>query len=149
MPKLYGKTDVEAGAFFTVFGIVTALLSLQYKLGSAAEMGPGFFPLLLGVVLSLVGVAILLKGIAAHGDEARSVPLRPMFFIALSIVLFAVSMLKLGLLFAVPLLVFTSLFASEHFTLKRAAAVSAGLVLFCYVVFVHLLGVSVPMIVGY
>jgi Tripartite tricarboxylate transporter TctB family len=147
--KVAGKADIEAGAFFSLFGAATALLSLQYKMGTAAEMGPGFFPLLLGVLLTVIGVGILLKGISGHGENSRGVSLRALFFIALSLALFAILMVTAGMLFAVPALVFVSLLASDHFTFVRAAAISAGLVVFCYVVFVHLLGVSAPMIAGY
>jgi hypothetical protein len=146
--KVAGRADIEAGVFFSLFGAATALLSLQYKMGTAAEIGPGFFPLLLGILLTIIGLTILLKGISGHGEESRGMSLRALFFIVLSLVLFAVLMLTAGMLFAVPALVFVSLLASEHFTFIRAAAISIGLVLFCYIVFVHLLGVSAPMIAG-
>lgn len=150
MPRrIGGNADVEAGAFFAVFGVVTALLSLQYKLGSAADMGPGFFPLALGIILAIVGLTILVRGFSGRGEAVRSFSLRALALISLSLVAFAVLMLTAGLLVAIPALVFISLLASEHFTVLRASAVSAGLILFCYVLFVHVLGISLPMIAGW
>ena len=144
--KLVGKANVEAGAFFTLFGVVTAILSLEYKIGTAAEMGPGYFPLALGIVLTVIGLIILIAGLAPGGEDARNVPLKPIFLIAVSLLAFAVLVVNVGLVFAVPALVFISLLASEHFSIGRAAALSAGLLVFCYLVFVRLLGVPVPMI---
>jgi hypothetical protein len=42
--------------------------------------------------------------------------------------------------------VLIALWASDHFTLQRAIALSIGLLLFCYLVFIHFLGIAVPMI---
>ncbi len=147
--KLIGNADVEAGAFFAVFGAVTAALSMQYKLGTAAEMGPGFFPLMLGICLTLVGIAILAKGLLVGRSDARNFSASALFFIVLSLVAFAALMLTAGLVFAIPALTFISLIASSHFTLLRATAISAGLLVFTYVVFIHFLGVLAPMIAGY
>ena len=42
--------------------MVTAILSLEYKIGTAAEMGPGYFPLALGIVLTVIGLITLIGG---------------------------------------------------------------------------------------
>jgi len=138
--------DVEAGLLFTLFGAITAALSLQYPLGTVAMMGPGMFPFLLGVILSVLGLAILAKGLLAEGEEAKNFPLRPAILIPASLLIFALLVVWVGLLVAVPAQVFVALWASEHFTFKRAVVLSAGLVAFCYMVFVHFLGIAVPLI---
>ena len=138
--------DLEAGLFFTLFGATTAALSLQYPLGTIAMMGPGMFPFLLGVILSILGLAILAKGLLAEGEEGQSFPLRPAILIPVSLLIFALLVVWVGLLVAVPAQVFVALWASDHFTFKRAAALSAGLLVFCYIVFVHFLGIAVPLI---
>lgn len=138
--------DIEAGLFFTLFGATTAVLSLQYPLGTIAMMGPGMFPFLLGVILAILGLAILAKGILAEGEEAGNFPLKPAILIPASLLVFALLVVWAGLLIAVPAQVFVALWASDHFTVKRAAALSAGLLAFCYIVFVHFLGIAVPLI---
>ena len=132
--------------FFTAFGILTAVLSLQYRLGTIAAMGPGMFPLMLGCILSVVGLAILVPGLRGRGEIARSLPIKAAILIALSILAFAFLLLKVGLAAAIPAQVVISLLASEHFTLKRAIALSAGILAFCYGVFVYFLGISVPLL---
>lgn len=144
--KSNGQADVEAGLFFTGFGVLTAALSLQYKLGTIATMGPGMFPLILGVILAILGLFILAKGFMGKGEQAKSLPIKPILLITASVIVFALLLLTAGLLFAIPAQVVVALWASEHFTWKRALLLSAGLLAFCYGVFVYFLGISVPLI---
>lgn len=128
------------------FGSLTAVLSLRYPLGTIAAMGPGMFPLILGGILAILGLVILAKGLLARGETTRSLPLGPVILITASLLVFAFLVLSVGLVAAIPAQVVIALWASEHFTWKRAVALSAGLLAFCYVVFVHFLGIAVPMI---
>ena len=144
--KSNGKADLEAGLFFMSFGTLTAVLSQQYRLGTIAQMGPGMFPMMLGVILAVLGGVILIKGLSGRGEQARPLPLKPIILITISILVFALLLLTAGLLFALPAQVIIALAASEHFTWRRAIALSAGLLAFCYGVFVYLLGISVPML---
>lgn len=140
------SADIEAGLFFILFGSLTAALSLQYRLGTIAMMGPGMFPLILGVLLAVIGLGIVAKGLLAGDETARDIPLKPALLVAASLLVFAFLVVSVGLLVAVPAQIFVALWASHHFTLKRAIALSAGILAFCYVVFVYFLGVSAPMI---
>jgi hypothetical protein len=144
--KVNKRADFEAGLFFTSFGCLTAALSLGYPRGTIAAMGPGMFPLILGTILAILGLAILAKSLLMKGAEIRSLPFWPAVLITLSLLVFAFLVLSVGLVVAIPAQVVVALWASEHFTWKRAAALTAGLLAFCYVVFVHFLGIAVPMI---
>lgn len=144
--KFSKKADVEAGLFFSIFGAITAVLSLQYRMGTIAMIGPGMFPLALGIILTILGLVILVKGLLGGGEDSRSLPLKPTILVAISPLVFAVLLLSVGLVAAIPGLVVVSLWASAHFTWTRAAMLSAGLLAFCYVVFVEFLGVAIPMI---
>lgn len=144
--KLDKQADVEAGLFFTLFGGLTAGLSLRYRLGTIAEMGPGMFPLILGTMLAILGLMILTKGLLGSGEKAKSLPPGPAILITASLLAFAFLVLSAGLAAAIPAQVVIALWGSEHFTWKRAVVLSAGLLAFCYVVFVHFLGIAVPII---
>ena len=146
--RLNKSADVEAGLFFTLFGSLTAGLSLEYRLGTFGEMGPGMFPLMLGIILSIIGLVILTTGLTTGGEEPKSLSLKAAILLAASLLVFAFLVTSVGLLVAVPAQVFVSLWASDHFTLKRAVAISAGLLAFCQVVFVYFLGTAVPLVAG-
>jgi hypothetical protein len=68
---LVKKRDFYAGGIMTLLGAATTLDSLTYSLGTLTHMGPGMFPLMLGVTLTLVGVMILGAAAATplSGDE--------------------------------------------------------------------------------
>jgi len=63
--------DFYAGVMFIVFGGLTVWLSTTYNLGTAARMGPGYFPSVLGGVLVFLGAIVLIKslGKAEEGVE--------------------------------------------------------------------------------
>ncbi|MGK6317293.1 tripartite tricarboxylate transporter TctB family protein [Neorhizobium sp. DT-125] len=143
--RLNNKADVEAGLFFALLGGMTAALSLQYEIGTIAAMGPGMFPLILGVLLTILGLGILVKGMFS-GEVAKTLLWKPAILVILALLAFAFLVLSVGLVAAVPAQVFIALRASDHFTLKRAIALSIGLLLFCYIVFIYFLGIAVPMI---
>ncbi len=60
--------DRFAGAFVGTIGLLTAGVSATYPVGTLRAMGPGFFPLLLGVVLAGVGGMIALAGPSIEAD---------------------------------------------------------------------------------
>ena len=61
---LVKKRDFYAGGLMTLLGAAVTLDSMTYSLGSLTHMGPGMFPLMLGVTLTVVGVLILGAAVA-------------------------------------------------------------------------------------
>ncbi len=56
--KIKNEPDFYCGLMFTVAGIAFAWGATNYTVGDAARMGPGYFPLMLGVLMALVGLVI-------------------------------------------------------------------------------------------
>ena len=63
------STDMKSGLFFAVVGVFAVWRGLDYDMGTAARMGPGYFPVVLGGVLALLGLAILGRGLLEPGEE--------------------------------------------------------------------------------
>ncbi len=55
--------DFLAGLLFLFFGVGFGWAATRHPLGSEADMGPGFFPLLMGLLLGLLGLLILFKAL--------------------------------------------------------------------------------------
>ena len=55
MEMIKSQKDFFAGLLFLVLGVAFALGAQTYNVGTGARMGPGYFPLMLGVVLALLG----------------------------------------------------------------------------------------------
>lgn len=51
--------DALAGALFVLIGLGVLLVAGDYPAGEAARMGPGYFPRLLGMALSMLGLVVL------------------------------------------------------------------------------------------
>src|SRR5690606_15795292 len=56
--RLRNQQDFWAGVMFTLIGVLFAFFSTSYEVGTAARMGPGYFPLVLGILLAVLGLII-------------------------------------------------------------------------------------------
>jgi len=56
--KIGSQKDFLSGLMFSGVGIAFAWGASGYSLGTGARMGPGYFPLMLGVILALLGMLI-------------------------------------------------------------------------------------------
>ena len=63
--------DCYAGALFLVIGLLTMWGSTSYKMGTAARMGPGYFPYWLGGIMAVLGVIILVKSIGMSSEKPK------------------------------------------------------------------------------
>ena len=64
--KIKSQKDFFSGLMFTVVGAAFAYGATSYNIGTGARMGPGYFPLLLGVILALLGATILFKALVVE-----------------------------------------------------------------------------------
>jgi hypothetical protein len=144
--RIHRPKDFYAGLMFLLFGAAAMYLSAAYKIGTAAKMGPGYFPFALGILLSALGAAIMAHSILwARGTQKGIVfQLKPPLLVLSSVVLFGLLLRPMGLVLATVLLVVVSSMASHEFRLRDAllsAFALAGVVL---AVFVYALDFQVP-----
>jgi len=144
--QIKNHKDFNTGLLFIFFGMSTTALVRSYPIGTAAKMGPGYFPFILGLMLTLLGLVILLKSLSKVGKVRRkgSTHLRPAIFVLSSIVLFGLLLLPLGLLFSTLLLVFISSMASDEFKIKVAILNAFVLLIIVLVIFIYLLQFQIP-----
>ena len=139
--------DILAGSVFIAFGLFFALVSLTYEVGSPLNMGPGYFPLVLGGILVLLGIIVVAKGfVAGEGESIGTIPWRSMVLIVAAIIFFGATVRGLGL---VPSLFITSLltaFAGYRTEIVPAVVISAGLTIVCVLIFSVGLQLRVPLI---
>jgi len=143
--RLIRHQDFVAGLMFCSVGLATAYASSNYALGTAMRMGPGYFPLVLGILLAGLGVVQ-----AAHSlkldissDESRLIEkpcLRSLSLIGAGMLLFAFSLSTAGLLLSTLGLVVISGIAYRQFRWHELGLLSTGLAIFAVTVFVYGLG---------
>jgi hypothetical protein len=109
-------------------------------------MGPGYFPAVLGGILTLLGLIAVARSFFGKGVPLGEFAIKETFLILLAVVLFGVLLRGAGLLVAVTVLVMVSAYASGKFEWKSTLALAIGGAIFCAAVFV--LGLGVPMPLG-
>jgi hypothetical protein len=138
--------DAAAGAIFFAIGAAFALGARSLETGSAFRMGPGYFPLLLSVILMLLGAIIIASSFASQNQPLGPVPWRGLVLVLAAPVVFGLSVRKLGLAPAIVLTVVLAVYASRRSRLWLAAAMAAGLTIFCLAVFSYGLGLPLPLL---
>lgn len=134
-----------SGLMFTFIGVGFSYGATQYHLGTVAEMGPGYFPLVLGGLLAILGLSITVRSVLVdERDGAISVRLRPIVFVLGSVCLFAVMLAPAGLVAASFVMVLVGSFASEEFSWKYVVPTALLLVAASYLIFVYGLGLPMP-----
>ncbi|MDQ3937993.1 MAG: tripartite tricarboxylate transporter TctB family protein [Chloroflexota bacterium] len=138
--------DILAGAIFVAFGLSFALQSLTYEVGTPFRMGPGFFPLLLGGLVAILGVAIVASGFASEQEESvGGVPWRGLVLITVAFMFFALTVRGLGV---VPSLFVTTTLAGLASVRVRpltAVIIAAGLTATSVIVFIIALQLRLPL----
>jgi hypothetical protein len=71
--KIKSQKDFAAGAMFSAAGVAFAWGATTYTIGEGARMGPGYFPLMLGVVLSLLGAAIMFQALVVETEDGEPI----------------------------------------------------------------------------
>ena len=144
--RIRNKRDFWAGVMFMAFGLIFAVLSMQYQVGSAAKMGPGYFPLVLGGILTVLGALIAFSALGKSAHEAELSPIgwREGILVLGAVALFAFALPRLGLVASVILLTFVSALGSHEFRLKETAISAVVLVVMSYLVFAKGLELQFP-----
>ena len=102
------KADFTAGLLFILFGLIFGLKGLGLEMGTTLRMGPGYFPMVLAVLLVALGVAIVISAFGSVGEAVGSYAWRGMVFILAAPVFFGLTVRGLGF---VPSIFFTTLIA--------------------------------------
>lgn len=136
--------DIVAGLLFIAIALIFGVGSRSYELGAALRMGPAYFPLLASLLLGLLGIAIFLKGLFTTSPPFGRVPVRGAILVLSAPVAFGLVLPSFGFVPAAFLTAALSAAASPRSGLVRVCTIAAGLTVFSYIVFVVLLGVSMP-----
>ncbi len=152
---LKSQKDFFSGLLFMTVGGAFAYGASTYQVGTAARMGPGYFPLLLGVLLALMGAVIAVRSFIAgtpDGDHIGAIAWRPLLLVLGANVAFGALMIgvpslgipQFGLVVAIFAQVAIASLAAEKFVLTEVLVLAAILAVGSYAAFVMLLGLQFP-----
>src|SRR2546429_404878 len=122
---MLARRDVLAGLLFIGVAVLGLWLSRDYPIGTALRMGTGYVPRLLCWLLLGLGAVVLVQGLR-EAQDARPLSssdvsaLRPVIFVTASLVIFGLSIERLGLIISILLLIGVGLDHARRYLLRRA-----------------------------
>ena len=146
--KIKSQRDFVSGLMFVATGIGFAVGATNYSMGSSARPGPGYFPLILSVLMAILGCIVLFKSLTIEtddGDPIGAIAWRPLSVIVVSIAVFGFALPRLGLVLTVPLLIVMVSVAGDEFKWVGVILNSIILTVFAWFVFVWGLKLTIPM----
>jgi hypothetical protein len=153
--RIKSQQDFFSGLMFAATGTAFALGATRYNVGEGARMGPGYFPLVLGILLTALGAAILLESLVVESEDGEKVGAfswKPLGFIIAANCVFGVLLAgvpalgipAMGLIVAIYALTFLAGLAGEEFKAREAAVLGTVLAAGSYLAFIWLLRLQMP-----
>jgi hypothetical protein len=140
---LKSRGDVP-GAAFGGFLILLAIVALtetwNLNIGTAEDMGPGYVPKALSLIIMVFGVVIVGQGFFAKRRSLPAIKLRPILSVLLSLAVFALLLPRGGLALATLATMACSTFATADYKWRESAIFAVVITAFTVLLFVHGLG---------
>jgi hypothetical protein len=148
--NIKSQKDFFSGLMFMGVGIAFAWGSSNYSVGNGARMGPGYFPLLLGVLMAILGGVITFSSLVVEtedGDKIGKWALKPLLFIIAANLMFglllgglpSIKLPAMGMIAGIYALTFIASLAGEEFKFKEVAILATVLSVMSYLAFIVLL----------
>ena len=153
--RIKSQKDFFAGLLYMLIGIAFAWGATNYNIGEGARMGPGYFPLLLGIVLAVIGGIVLFQSLVVEtpdGDKIGRWAWKPLAYILGANLLFgvllgglpSVGVPAMGLIIGIFGLTLVASLAGETFRLREVLILAAILAAGSYIAFILLLKLQIP-----
>ena len=153
--KIKSQPDFYSGIMFMGTGIAFAWGATNYNIGSGDRMGPGYFPLILGILMALIGALITFKALTLEtgdGEKIGAWAWRPLFYIIAANVVFGIllagvrnfNLPAFGLIVAIYALTFIASMAQTDWKFKQTFILATALAVGSYLVFVMALALQFP-----
>ncbi len=140
--NLKDKRSIIGGLSLAGIGLGAALYSQQYPMGELTQMGSGFFPTMIGILLIGFGLLVAIPAFFAQGTPIKF-ETKSFVVVLISIVLFGFMLHPLGLPLAAALSSFVSTFAGQK-PLKAKILISISIAAITYCIFIFGLSMSIP-----
>ena len=149
------QKDFFSGLMFAIIGGGFAWGATNYSIGTGARMGPGYFPLLLGILLAVLGAFTVFYSLIEHtedGDKIGTFAWRPIIYILGANVIFGILLAGLpslglppmGLIAAIYALTIIASKAGDVFNFKEVLLLATFLSVLSYLAFIKLLSLQMP-----
>ncbi|MFP1680518.1 tripartite tricarboxylate transporter TctB family protein [Alloalcanivorax sp. C16-2] len=135
------RGEILVAIAFTLVGLAVAGIATGYQLGDLRRMGPGYFPLILGLMLAAIGVALVIEVIRSDNPPPPLL-MRPFMMLSLGIISFAQLVERAGMVPAVFSLVVLSALGER--TLRPLAILAIAVVMSAVSVMLFIQALGIP-----
>ena len=153
--NIKSQKDFFCGLMFMAVGVAFAWGASTYNVGTGARMGPGYFPLMLGILLAVIGAAVTFTSLVVEtegGDKIGKIAWKPLIFIISANVVFGILLAGLpnigipafGLIIGIYALVFVASMAEAGWKVKTTFILATVLAIGSYLAFVVALKLQFP-----
>ena len=141
-----GNVDFYSGVLLVGIASVALTYIRSLTIGTVLQMGPGYFPFGLALILLAMGLCLMVKGMVVGGSPVGQFHLRPLVFVLLSFAAFGVLIERAGLILAILAQVAVAHCASNEATWRESIVTGVVLAAASSVLFVWLLGIPVGLL---
>jgi hypothetical protein len=134
--------DIIGGIALVALGLAAAVYAQRYEFGELNRMGPGYFPVALGVILAVLGLLIAIPAFFQEGSPIH-VDWAPLFVVMASLLIFALTLKSLGIIVATVLATLCASLVSE-FSWRARLLLSLVIATLTYIVFILGLAMVLP-----
>jgi putative tricarboxylic transport membrane protein len=132
--------DAAAGAILIAVGIFFAAAGKDLSLGTVSSMGTGYFPRAISIFVMAIGGLLVVRSFFSPPTALEWQGLFPIVFVSLSLIVFAVSVERFGLIIAVTASVLVARLPLLRERPIESLVLAAGLAAGTSILFPYLLG---------
>lgn len=103
--RVFKQQDFVSGLLLGSVGAAGLFFARHYPIGTASEMGPGYFPMGLSSGILIVGLLLITKSLLTGDLLIERIHLRSVGFVVLAMVAFGLTIERAGLAVATCLLI--------------------------------------------
>ena len=143
--KITSQEDFWSGIMFIGFGVLAIVVSRDYPMGSAMRMGPGYFPMIIGGALIVLGAVVAATGFRTRGEGIGTFPWRAIVLLSVAFSLFAWGLEELGFVPALAGLIVLSSLSIRTYKWFEIGIETVVLIVGCWAVFIYGLELPFPL----
>jgi hypothetical protein len=144
MLRIKSPQDFGAAVVFIAIGLAGVYFGRDLQFGTAARMGPGYFPIIVSWVIVAIGVMVGFKALTIDGPGIEPVQFRPILVVVAAILAFGYLIDRIGMAITAVLLTILAGFARRDVNVLETILLGAGLALFSVLLFVYALSQPIP-----
>lgn len=144
-PRTFGPDyrDIVAGVIVVAVAILFAYKAMDYGLGTARNMGAGYFPFVLSIIGGLLGVVVIAKAVLKPSPTDEQLDLRRLLLVSGAFLTFALTIDWAGLFATIVATTIVGSLAHRDSTIRESLIFGVVLAAGVCLLFVQLLGLAI------